>query len=106
MCYNQLTIRGTIYFACHRKYKNNIYCTTSIPNISLLQVLKHKGYTREGIENIADSILRNNTFLHEMYGLGVSEFSVRQEEEKFIPQIMQFVEKYMSPKTHTFGQNP
>ena len=44
---------------------------------------------------IATDILRAPRYLHDMYGIGVTEDSVREEVQKCTPQLAKFVHKYM-----------
>lgn len=58
----------------------------------------------DAMKRIAVNILRQPGFQLDMYGIGVTEASVLEEMEKFIPQILKFIHQYIPPKLHTFGQ--
>ena len=47
------------------------------------------------LRSIADKVLSGSQFLHEIYSQGVSESVVRTEIEKYLPQILTFIQRHL-----------
>ncbi|KAK2182354.1 hypothetical protein NP493_357g00002 [Ridgeia piscesae] len=75
----------------------NIYMLYgSIIHSVFQKVLQKKAFSETAMKEVAEEILTQSKFLHEMYGQAVTENSLMEEIEKYLPPLRRYVETYVS----------
>ena len=55
--------------------------------------------SRADTEKVVDVAMKQSKLLHEMYAQEAVEQTVREEIQKYMPQIILFMEKYFKPNS-------
>ncbi|XP_060065451.1 DNA replication ATP-dependent helicase/nuclease DNA2-like [Ylistrum balloti] len=75
----------------------------SIIHCLFQQVLKKQINDEARILEEAEFVTKQSKFVHDMYGIGVTEGEVMEEIKKYIPQLQQWIRQYTNSGQAVFG---